>query len=175
MPDDVQIRSIQPDDDERLVAPADAEGLQNTPLLPPGELRDEVDRRPLLGERGTAHVFAPQKGADAKTVAHLEAAMAGIEFGEGQIVALVGANGAGKSTLVKALSGLLEHGSDLAGRAAVVAPSPQCARAVASPIAFRGSVEAPAPPAARAKAAIRANSAIRARRGPAIRRKPLIL
>lgn len=32
-------------------------------------------QNPLLGERGTAHVFAPQKGADAKAVAHLEASM----------------------------------------------------------------------------------------------------
>jgi glycerate kinase len=33
-------------------------------------------QNPLLGERGTAHVFAPQKGANAKTVEHLEFAMA---------------------------------------------------------------------------------------------------
>ena len=33
-------------------------------------------QNPLLGERGTARVFAPQKGADARTVEHLEAAMA---------------------------------------------------------------------------------------------------
>ena len=33
-------------------------------------------QNPLLGERGTARVFGPQKGADAKTVEHLERAMA---------------------------------------------------------------------------------------------------
>ena len=33
-------------------------------------------QNPLLGERGTARVFSPQKGADPKTVDHLEAAMA---------------------------------------------------------------------------------------------------
>jgi len=32
-------------------------------------------QNPLLGERGAARVFAPQKGADAKTVQHLEASM----------------------------------------------------------------------------------------------------
>jgi glycerate 2-kinase len=32
-------------------------------------------QNPLLGERGTARVFAPQKGADEKTVVHLEASM----------------------------------------------------------------------------------------------------
>jgi glycerate kinase len=32
-------------------------------------------RNPLLGERGTARVFAPQKGADAQTVERLEAAL----------------------------------------------------------------------------------------------------
>lgn len=33
-------------------------------------------QNPLLGERGTARVFAPQKGADEKTVVHLEASLA---------------------------------------------------------------------------------------------------
>lgn len=33
-------------------------------------------QNPLLGERGTARVFAPQKGADEKAVVHLEASMA---------------------------------------------------------------------------------------------------
>ena len=32
-------------------------------------------QNPLLGERGTARIFSPQKGADAKTIDHLEAAM----------------------------------------------------------------------------------------------------
>jgi glycerate kinase len=32
-------------------------------------------QNPLLGERGTARVFSPQKGADEKTVVHLEASM----------------------------------------------------------------------------------------------------
>jgi glycerate kinase len=32
-------------------------------------------QNPLLGPRGTAHVFAPQKGADERTVAHLEYAL----------------------------------------------------------------------------------------------------
>jgi len=32
-------------------------------------------QNPLLGPRGTAHVFAPQKGADARTVEHLEYAL----------------------------------------------------------------------------------------------------
>jgi glycerate kinase len=32
-------------------------------------------QNPLLGERGTARIFAPQKGADAKIVAHLEASL----------------------------------------------------------------------------------------------------
>jgi glycerate kinase len=32
-------------------------------------------QNPLLGERGTARVFAPQKGADEKTVTHLEASL----------------------------------------------------------------------------------------------------
>jgi glycerate 2-kinase len=32
-------------------------------------------QNPLLGERGTARVFSPQKGADPKTVEHLEASM----------------------------------------------------------------------------------------------------
>jgi len=47
----------------------------NVPALP--EIIAACDvQNPLLGQRGTAAVFSPQKGADAKTSVHLEASLA---------------------------------------------------------------------------------------------------
>jgi glycerate kinase len=50
--------------------------IENTNAIDLPEIIAACDvQNPLLGERGTARVFAPQKGADEKTVAHLEASM----------------------------------------------------------------------------------------------------
>jgi glycerate kinase len=50
--------------------------IENSNVIGMPEIIAACDvQNPLLGERGTARVFAPQKGADAKTVVHLEASM----------------------------------------------------------------------------------------------------
>jgi glycerate kinase len=50
--------------------------IENTNVIDLPEIIAACDvQNPLLGERGTARVFAPQKGADEKTVVHLEASM----------------------------------------------------------------------------------------------------
>ncbi len=50
--------------------------IENTNVIDLPEIIAACDvQNPLLGERGTARVFAPQKGADEKTVTHLEASM----------------------------------------------------------------------------------------------------
>jgi glycerate kinase len=50
--------------------------IENSNVIEMPEIIAACDvQNPLLGERGTARVFAPQKGADARTVAHLEASL----------------------------------------------------------------------------------------------------
>jgi glycerate kinase len=50
--------------------------IENSNVIEMPEIIAACDvKNPLLGERGTARVFAPQKGADARTVAHLEASL----------------------------------------------------------------------------------------------------
>jgi glycerate 2-kinase len=50
--------------------------IENSNVVEMPEIVAACDvQNPLLGERGTARVFAPQKGADAKTVEHLEASL----------------------------------------------------------------------------------------------------
>ncbi|MEQ1861744.1 MAG: glycerate kinase, partial [Chthoniobacteraceae bacterium] len=50
--------------------------IENTNAIDLPEIVAACDvQNPLLGERGTARVFAPQKGADEKTVVHLEASL----------------------------------------------------------------------------------------------------
>jgi glycerate 2-kinase len=58
------------------IARVDLSGL---PPLPPGGLSALTDvTNPLLGRRGAAAVFGPQKGADQTQVAQLDAALAGL-------------------------------------------------------------------------------------------------
>jgi glycerate kinase len=51
--------------------------IENANVIEMPEIIAACDvQNPLLGERGTARVFAPQKGADAKAITHLEASLA---------------------------------------------------------------------------------------------------
>jgi glycerate kinase len=50
--------------------------IENSNVIDLPEIIAACDvQNPLLGERGTARIFAPQKGANAKTVVHLEASL----------------------------------------------------------------------------------------------------
>jgi glycerate kinase len=68
------------DGDDLAPLPGDLIALvrvENTNAIPLPEIVAACDvQNPLLGERGTARIFSPQKGADPKAVEHLEASMA---------------------------------------------------------------------------------------------------
>lgn len=70
---------ITSDNEELAPNPGDLIALvriENTNVVDMPQIIAACDvQNPLLGERGTARVFSPQKGADAKTVVHLEASM----------------------------------------------------------------------------------------------------
>jgi glycerate 2-kinase len=73
---------------------------------------------PLLGERGAAHVFAPQKGASAEMVEALEARMAALEDLR-PFAALPGAGAAGGlGAALAAMGALLVPGAELIAAAA---------------------------------------------------------